>query len=399
MARRLKALHLGRADLLSIVMRPGTPVHFGEGKSLRGSGDACSRIVFGLLIVVALAIPTALAQDNGGLRGAAPESAYQSDQASFADIDGDGRPDLVLRGLDNEIGVHLSTGSGFTTPVSVLAMGGDHLPGQAQFADVNGDGRSDLVFRSVSTSCNTVANVCGQRRCVPALCSAGQVQLRSTWCTESDCRRDDICTTCRRECRDCDDVQSIKVGLSSGASFATPEIWIRGLVGDNGDYDADQVQLGDLNGDGRADLVFRAAGNTLKVSLSTGTGFSDPEDWISFGGDYYAGQLQLADLNGDGKSDAIFRAVSTVCSDLTVGQRHCNYSPLCPAGTILVRDSGCVVTQHSSTEDITKRWTLTCQSCSGSGTAFRAAFSTGTGFTPPEYWPADRGAYSSGQAK
>ena len=194
-------------------------------KSLPVSGGACSRIAIGLLIAVALAIPTALAQDNGGQRGAAPEGAYQSDQASFADIDGDGRPDLVLRGLGNEISVHLSTGGGFTTPASVLAMGGDHRPGQAQFADVNGDGRSDLIFRSVSKSCVTVENTCGRRGCVPALCSAGQVQLRSTWCTQRDCRRDDICTTCRRECQDCDEVQDIEVGLSSGTSFATPEIW------------------------------------------------------------------------------------------------------------------------------------------------------------------------------
>ena len=45
------------------------------------------------------------------------------------------------------------------------------------------------------------------------------------------------------------------------------------------------------------------------------------------------------------------------------------------------------------------RWTITCQSCSGSGIDFKVALSTGDGFTAPESWLADSGAYSSGQAK
>ncbi len=367
MARRLKALHPGDA----------------------GSRIIVALLVVALLVVAGLAMSTALAQDRSS-DGPAPQGAFRSDQASLADIDGDGRPDLVLRSLDNEIGVHLGTGNGFAPSSSVLAMGGDHRPGQALFADVNGDGRADLVFRSVSRSCTTTETICHQRGCVPALCPSGQEQLRSAWCTSRDCAPDDICTTCQRQCRDCDEMQDILVGLSEGGSFATPEFWAQGLLGENGDYDADQVLLGDLNGDRRADLVFRGAGNALTVALSTGDEFSAPEEWIRFGGDYFAGQLELTDLNGDGKSDAVFREVSTVCSDLTVDQRHCDFAPSCPDGTALVHDSGCAVTQHSSTEDITRRWTATCRSCTGSGGAFRAVISTGTGFTPAPDRPADR---------
>lgn len=354
--------------------------------------DAVLGILSSVLLLIGLAAQTALAEGTGGQRGAA---AVQSDQASFTDVDGDGRPDLVVRDLDNEIAVHLSAGDGFAAPAGVLAMGGEHLPGQALFADVNGDGRSDLVFRSVTTTCDSVVNTCNQHGCAPAACPAGQVQQRPTWCTARDCPSDDICTTCRRECGDCASVQTILIGLSSGASFATPEIWIDGLVGENGDFDADQVQLGDLTGDGRADLVFRGAGNALQVAISTGTGFSAPEEWIRFGGDYHSGQVQLADLNGDGRLDAVFRAVETVCTDTVITQRHCDYAPWCPAGTTLVRDSGCIVTQNSSTEDITRRMTLTCRRCTGSGTGFRAVYSTGTGFTTPVNWPSDPGANSA----
>lgn len=360
--------------------------------------DASLSTLSSALLFIGLATQTALAGEIGGWPGATAGIVSDAEQASFTDVDGDGRSDLVLRDLDNEISVHLSADGGFSTAAGVLAMGGEHLPGQALFADVNGDGRSDLVFRSVSTTCETVINWCSPRGCAPPLCAPGQIQTRSTWCTAQDCPSDDICTACRRECRDCDVVQSILVGLSTGEAFATPEVWVDGLVGDNGDYDADQLQLGDLTGDGRADLVFRGTGNLLQVAISTGTGFLPPEDWISFGGDYHSGQLQLTDLDGDGKLDAVFRAVETICTDMLVSQRGCDYVPLCPAGTTLVRDSGCEVNQNSSTGDITRGISLTCRRCTGSSTAFQAAFSTGTGFTAPGDWPADRRAVGAAPA-
>lgn len=330
---------------------------------------------------------------------ATPGGTHKSDQASFADIDGDGKADLVFRKSDNRVGVYLSTGSGFTPPASWLAMGGSYLPGQLLLGDVNGDGSADLVFRSISTSCNTITNRCFRRNCYPAQCPSGYSQSRSIYCGKRTCGRDDTCHTCYRECRNCDDRQNLKVGLSTGTGFAAPTTWIGGLVGGNGDYHADQVKLGDLNGDGKSDLVFRAGSNTLKVALSTGTAFGGLTDWVSFGGSYYAGQAQLADLNGDGKSDVIFRAVSTGCSTFDVTQHHCNSPPTCPAGSTVVADGPCSTTFNSSTGDPSRRWSVTCQTCSGSGIDFKVALSTGNGFTAPESWLADSGAYSSGQAK
>ena len=363
------------------------------------NGDARADLVYRKAdntIWVSLSTPSGFATE---VQWAAPGGTYRPDQALLADVNGDGSADLVFRKSNNEVGVYTSTGSLFSTPNDWLAMGGSYLPGQLLLGDVDGDGRSDLIFRSVAATCDTIENRCNGRHCSPSLCPSGYDQVGLTWCTEYDCNKDDICTRCYRRCRNCDDRQSIKVGLSTGASFGAPSVWIDNLVGENGDYYADQVKLGDLNGDGRSDLVFRGAGNTLKVALSTGQAFSGLSDWVSFGGAYYQGQLQLVDLNGDGASDAIFRELSAGCSNFDVIQRHCHYPPSCPAGDTIVADYGCVESQNPSTGDYSQRWRLTCQTCSTSGVSFIAALSTGSGFTAPETWLADSGSYNAGQAK
>src|SRR5260370_30758439 len=61
--------------------------------------------------------------------------------------------------------------------------------------------------------------------------------------------------------------------------------------------------LGDVNGDGKADLVALNDGN-VTVMLSSGNGFRSPQDWWStaFYGD--AGAL-LGDVDGDGEADLV----------------------------------------------------------------------------------------------
>jgi FG-GAP-like repeat len=68
-------------------------------------------------------------------------------QAQYADVNGDGRADLIMQGNNNSFYVSLSTGSGFTAPVQWMQHGGSFIAGQAQYADVNGDGKCDLLFQ------------------------------------------------------------------------------------------------------------------------------------------------------------------------------------------------------------------------------------------------------------
>jgi MYXO-CTERM domain-containing protein len=84
------------------------------------------------------------------------------------------------------------------------------------------------------------------------------------------------------------------------------------------------VQLGDLDGDGKADLCGRAA-DRVHCYLSNGAGFPthvDGPPWSDAGGwgdERYYTTIQLADINGDGKADACARASDRVRCFLSTG--------------------------------------------------------------------------------
>jgi hypothetical protein len=167
--------------------------------------------------------------------------------AQYADVNGDGKADLIYQSWNNAFWVSLSTGNGFTPPAWWAQHGGTFAAGQAQYADVNGDGKADLIFQSWNNA---------------------------FW-----------------------------VSISTGTGFKTPLRWVQ-----HGDtFFAGQAQYADVNGDGKADLIFQGVDNTFWVSLSTGNGFTSPAWWIQHGGTFTAGQAQYADINGDGKADLIFQ--------------------------------------------------------------------------------------------
>ena len=302
----------------------GTSYQGGQVTYADVTGDARADMIFHKsdnTIWVSVATPSGFSARS---QWAAPGGAHKSDQASFADIDGDGKADLVFRKSNNQVGVYLSTGSELHAAVKLAGHGrqlsaGATAVGRRQRRRQRRPRLSER-FHVVQYDQQNLLHARGNPAAQP-VCPSGYTQLAGRLIAMNE--HVAILMTpahrCYRDCRNCDDRQDLKVGLSTGAGFATPTTWIGNLVGGNGDYHADQVKLGDLNGDGKSDLVFRAGSNTLKVALSTGTAFGGLTDWVSFGGSYYAGQAQLADLNGDGKSDVVFRAVSTGCSNV---RRH-----------------------------------------------------------------------------
>src|SRR5437879_1142286 len=83
----------------------------------------------------------ALVYDSGGLGATS---------VAVADVNGDGRPDLVVANFSsNTLAVLLGNGDGTFQPAITYGSGGVH-PSSVAVADVNGDGRPDLL----------VANIC-----------------------------------------------------------------------------------------------------------------------------------------------------------------------------------------------------------------------------------------------
>jgi len=120
----------------------------------------------------------------------------------------------------------------------------------------------------------------------------------------------------------------VYVGLSTGTGFAPGALWISNFaVGAGGwsSFDKYPRTVADVNGDGKADIIGFGADHTF-VALSTGTGFSAPTSWVKHftvnqGGwatfDKYP--RIVSDVDGDGKADLVAFGHAGVYTSLSTG--------------------------------------------------------------------------------
>jgi len=331
---------------------------------------------------------------------ASPGGTHKTDQDAYADVDGDGKADLIFRKSDNKIGVYLSTGTSFQAPASWRNMGGTYYSGQAQYGDVNGDGMADLVFREVSTPCDTVTlssgSWCGSIPPYPN-CPSGYSNI-SQWVTETPnaCGKDLDQSRYQsfRKCQHCDLIENIHVAYSNGTKFAAPNLALSNLEVLGGAYEADRLKLADVNGDGMVDVSFRGSNNKIWIALAngSGSGFSALSHWFTLSSTYQPCQLQFADVNGDGTADLIFRAVSTSCTSATVMRPGwtCGFVageyPACPSGYTEINNWTTTTGSWCHDPELPKTLYYTeCQDCNNTQ-GIQVSLSTGSSFTGATLW-------------
>jgi hypothetical protein len=85
-----------------------------------------------------------------------------------------------------------------------------------------------------------------------------------------------------------------------------PEQWLQ----HGGTFTAGEAQYADLNGDGKADLIYQGKLGQIWESLSTGSGFTPAQEVSHFDGAFQSGEFKLADVSGDHHADLVMQTLS-----------------------------------------------------------------------------------------
>lgn len=202
--------------------------------------------------------------------------AYQKSfhSAHLADVNGDGRPDLILGAADNTAANEclLNNGSGtfardprFTLPAKLLGLSSSTV--WISSADLNGDGAIDLLLGTTGGE-----EVLPDGRTIPGYGIAGLQMLLNRG-----------------------DGTFYDATANSGITWSTSERWVVTL------------DLVDFNGDGRPDIcanVARASGRHSRLFLNQGAGrFVDVSE--TYTAPSFSAFVFARDVDGDGKVDLL----------------------------------------------------------------------------------------------
>ncbi|MBB5868282.1 hypothetical protein F4553_001661 [Allocatelliglobosispora scoriae] len=202
--------------------------------------------------------------------------------AAVGDVNGDGRDDIITFTHDGrgDVYVALSTGSSFGAGVKwheYFAIAGEY----PAVVDVNGDGRADLVtFTQGPASAADVivalstGSSFGASQKWHDLFAVG-AELPRVGDVNGDGRADIVTFTCNADA-------DVYVALSTGSGFAGTTVKWNDFFCLAGEF----PYLGDADGDGKDDLLVftKGATNDVFVGLSTGTGFLGGAKWHDFFG-------------------------------------------------------------------------------------------------------------------
>lgn len=254
---------------------------------------------------------------SGGV-GAATRLGQQCSDATAVtgagDFSGDGKPDVVCRGLDSVLYLNRSNGSGgfFGGPVP-FGWGFDGATKLMWPGDFSGDGKPDLIVRNSVTSNLVMYRGNGEGGWI----SGTGEEVGWTWpinvFTVGDFSGDGKPDFFLR-----DDLDNGKLYLYRGNGSAG---WADRILADGGDWRGRELLggKGDFNGDGKPDVIFRdSADKNMYIMRGNGSGgfiSTTPVRIVDGQGDRDA-LFAVGDFTGDGKPDLMFR--STVDPDRPV---------------------------------------------------------------------------------
>ncbi|WP_246281702.1 DUF2961 domain-containing protein [Fodinicola acaciae] len=217
------------------------------------------------------------------------------------DVDGDGKADVITftRGDAADVYVSLSTGTGFAAPKKWH----DHFCVGTEIpavGDVDGDGKDDVITFTRGTAADVYVSLSdGTKFVQDGWKWHDHFAVDNEFPAVGDVNGDgkaDIVTFTRNASG------QVYTALSDGTSFVQDGwLWSSGTV-----LAGEVATVADANGDGRDDVVTFTRGTTADVfvSASNGTSFAGRAKWHDWFGANDE-QVGTGDFNGDGVSDVV----------------------------------------------------------------------------------------------
>jgi len=237
----------------------------------------------------------------------------------LGDVNGDGKDDLVGFGYAGVfVGLANSAGTGFNAP-SMWTNAFNYNEGwrvdmhPRMLGDVNGDGKDDLVGIGYAGTFVALANSAGTGFNAPSMWTSA-FSYEIGWRVDKHPR---MLGDANRDGRDDligfgDDGVYVALANSTGSGFDAPSMWTSAFNYSEGwRVDMHPRTVGDVNGDGRIDLIgIGYAGTFVALANSTGDGFVVDGMW-TVALNYNEGwrvdmhPRMIGDVTGDGAADLV----------------------------------------------------------------------------------------------
>jgi FG-GAP-like repeat len=282
-------------------------------------GALVAGAALGISVAVATVVPHAAADsrtDTSGLSpvGHFPEYAPVVPNTDFVDIDGDGRADLIDNLGRTSQRRTAYRNHGWNTPQSIMAGDDSRLvaagmgdAAHSKFADLDGDGRADLLSMADGNEITVLRNrgwsakwVFAWRDAAPVGADFGPLAGLRFADLDGDRRADLVAVTDHKI------VAYRNRGWAARPMFTPADRWVIA-----GGFDTlATVDFADMDGDGRADLLTQPSA-TAAITAHRNHGWGTPglaghDDTkpaaVGFGPLWL---LKFGDLDGDGRADLV----------------------------------------------------------------------------------------------